>query len=107
MTADQLSVHDNSGRNRRAFPFAVIAQSNRFRASTRRVVVPLLDAAEFRISDSDVDPHFVIGGCEVVLDLRQVTNIPLDLPGRSVASLAAEDVRVDNALDVLFSRAWR
>ena len=43
MTADQLSVHDNSGRNRRAFPFAVIAQSNRFRASTRRVVVPLLD----------------------------------------------------------------
>ena len=107
MTGDQLSVHDNPGRNRRAIPFVVVVQSNRFGASRRRVVVPLLDADEFGVPDSDVGPHFVVDGRKVVLDPRQITNVPLDVLGPQVASLAAQDVRVINALDALFSRAWR
>lgn len=106
MTADQPSVQGNPGKNRRAIPFVVVVQSNRSRASTRRVVVPLLDAEAFGVPDSDIGPHFVVDGRKVVLDPRQITNVPLDLRGPSVASLAAEDTRVTNALDALFSRAW-
>jgi toxin CcdB len=49
----------------------------------------------------------MIGGKEVVLDPLQITNVPRDLLGPPVASLANEDNRVINALDALLSRAWR
>jgi hypothetical protein len=39
--------------------------------------------------------------------LLQITNIPREVLGRSIGSLADEDVRIFNALDALFSRAWR
>jgi toxin CcdB len=104
---DQLSVHRNPGRNHRVVPFVVVVQSNRFRHSARRVVVPLVAAEEFRLADSDVGPHFVIGGREVVLAPLQITNVPRDILGPSVLSLASEDGRIINALDTLLSRAWR
>jgi toxin CcdB len=107
MISDQLSVHSNPGRNRQAIPFVVVVQSNRFRSSVQRVVVPLLAAEEFGLPDSDVGPHFVVDGRRVVLDPRQITNIPREVLGRSIGSLADEDVRIFNALDALFSRAWR
>lgn len=104
---DQLSVHRNPGRNRRVIPFVVVVQSNRFRDSARRVVVPLLSAREFGLADSDIGPHFVIDGQDVVLDPRQITHVPRDVLGASVASLASEDTRIIYALDILLSRAWR
>jgi toxin CcdB len=104
---DQLSVHRNPGRNVRSIPFVVVVQSNRFRGSTRRVIVPLLDAAEFGLADSDIGPHFDVGGRRVVFDPRQITHVPVDLLGEPVGSLAAEDTRIINALDAMLSRAWR
>jgi toxin CcdB len=104
---DQLSVHRNPGRNHRVVPFVVVVQSNRFRNSTRRVVVPLLAAEEFGLADSDVGPHFVIGDVRVVLAPLQITNVPCDVLGPSVMSLASEDGRIVSALDALLSRAWR
>ena len=105
--ADQLSVHPNPGRNKQAIPFVVVVQSNRFRHSGRRVVVPLVAVEEFRTSDSDVGPHFVIGDRTVVLDPLQITNVPRDALGPSVSSLLNEEGRIINALDALLSRAWR
>jgi toxin CcdB len=102
--SDQLSVHKNPGRNKSVIPFVVVVQSNRFRDSVRRVIVPLLAAEAF---DSDVGPHFMISDREVVLDPLQITNVPRDALGQSVASLASEDTRIVNALDALLSRAWR
>jgi len=104
---DQLSVHRNPGRNHRVIPFVVVVQSNRFRDSARRVVVPLVAAEEFGLPDSDVGPHFVIGDRTVVLAPLQITNVPCDVLGPSVASLGGDDSRVVNALDALLSRAWR
>jgi toxin CcdB len=104
---DQLSVHRNPGRNKDVIPFVVVVQSNRFRNSVRRVIVPLVAAEAFALADSDVGPHFMIGGNEVVLDPLQITNVPRDLLGPPVASPANEDNRVINALDALLSRAWR
>jgi len=104
---DQLSVHRNPGRNKDVIPFVVVVQSNRFRNSVRRVIVPLVAAEAFALADSDVGPHFMIGGKEVVLDPLQITNVPRDLLGPPVASLANEDNRVINALDALLSSAWR
>ena len=104
---EQLSVHRNPGRNQRAIPFLVIVQSNRFKGSARRVVAPLVAAELFGQADSDVGPHFTIDGQHVVLDPLQTTNIPCDVLGPPVSSLAAEDVRIITAMDALLSRAWR
>jgi toxin CcdB len=104
---DQMDVHRNTGRNSRAVPFVVVVQSNRFRASARRVVVPLVAAAAFGQPDSDFGPHFMIDGQHVVLDPLQITNVPRDVLGQPVLSLAADDGRIINAIDALLSRAWR
>jgi toxin CcdB len=102
-----LSVHATPGRNKAAVPYVVVVQSNRFRAATRRVVVPLVAAEVFAVPDSDVGPHFTIDGREVVLDPLQITNVPRGVLGPAVASLVGEDDRVIRALDILLSRAWR
>ena len=104
---DQLSVHRNPGRNHQAIPFVVVVQSNRFRNSARRVIVPLVPAEEFGLADNDIGPHFVIGDREVVLAPLQITNVPSNVLGPSLMSLASEDSRIANALDALLSRAWR
>jgi toxin CcdB len=107
LTADRLNVHRNPGRNQLVIPFVVVVQSNRFRESARRVVVPLLSAAEFGLPDSDVGPHFVIAGRRVVLDPRQITHLPRDRLGPPIGSLVDEEGRIVNALDAMLSRAWR
>ena len=104
---DQLDVHRNPGRNRRTVPFVVVVQSNRFRLSVRRVVVPLLAAEAFGPADSDFGPHFEIEDQRVVLDPLQITNVPCDLLGPPVMSLAGEAIRIINAIDAMLSRAWR
>jgi toxin CcdB len=104
---DQLSVHRNPGRNHQAIPFVVVIQSNRFRNSARRVIVPLVAAEEFGLPDSDIGPHFVVGDREVVLAPLQMTNVPSNVLGDSIMSLASDDSRIVNALDALLSRAWR
>jgi toxin CcdB len=104
---EQLDVHRNPGRNRHVVPFVVVVQSNRFRVSVRRVVVPLLAAEAFGQADSDFGPHFVIEGQRVVLDPLQVTNLPRDLLGPPIMSLASDETRIINAMDAMLSRAWR
>ena len=104
---EQLSVHKNPGRNGKAIPFVVVVQSNRFRDTATRVVVPLIDAEVFGSADSDVGPHFVIDNREVVFAPLQIAHVPRNSLGPSVASLAAEDGRIVNALDAMLSRAWR
>ena len=104
---DQLGVHRNPGRNKAAIPFVVTVQSNRFRDSGQRVVVPLLDAGMFGAPDGDICPRFRIEDRDVVLDPLRITNVPRDALGPAVASLAGEGDRIMLALDILLSRAWR
>ena len=104
--ADQFDVHPKPGVRNPAVPFVVIVQSNRFRASYQRVVVPLMDANSFKFPDSDVAPHFLVGGREVVLDPLRITTVPVRVLAKPVASLAEADARIINALHTLLSRAW-
>jgi hypothetical protein len=60
--SDQLDVHANPGRNEALVPFVVVAQSSQFTESARRVVVPLAAAEAFGAPNSDIGPHFTIGG---------------------------------------------
>jgi toxin CcdB len=104
---DQLSVHRNPGRNKSAIPFVVTVQSNRFRDSGKRAVVPLSDAGLFGVPDSDICPRFRIEDRDLVLDPLRITNVPRGVLGPAVASLVGEGDRVMHALDILLSRAWR
>lgn len=104
--SDQFDVHHKPGAKSPAVPFVLVIQSNRFRDSNRRVVVPLLAAQSFRQPDNDVGPHFVVAGQEVVLDPLQVTNVPARGLGPVVASLADHEDRIIMAMDALLSRAW-
>ena len=104
---DQFDVHVKPGATNAVMPFVVIVQSNRFRSSSQRVVAPLLDAKSFKLPDSDVAPHFLVRLRDVVLDPLRITNVPARVLGVAIASLAEEDARIVNALDILLSRAWR
>jgi hypothetical protein len=42
-----------------------------------------------------------------VLDPLQITNIPRDLLGSSLHTLAAGEGRISNAMDAPLTRAWR
>ena len=101
----QFDVYPKPGKQNRAMPFVVVVQSNRFLASSRSVVVPLLNAEMFRQPDRDVGPHFVVEGTKVVLDPLQITNVPARVLEPVVASLEADDDRIVNAMDALLSRA--
>jgi hypothetical protein len=69
--------------------------------------VSLVAAEIFGQPDSDVRPHFLIDDPRVVLDSFQITNLPRDVLGAPVTSLASEDVRIITAIDAMLSRAWR
>ena len=104
---DQFDVHRKPGARNPAMPYVVVIQSNRFRASSQRVVVPLMDALRFKVADGDVAPHFLVEGRDVVLDSLRITNAPVRELGEAVASLAEHDARIVNALDTVLSRAWQ
>lgn len=91
----------------RGDPFCGRGSIQPFRRSARRTVVPLVSAREFGDVDSDVGPQFLIGDTKVVLAPLQITNVPADALGPRVMSLAGEESRIVNALDAVFSRAWR
>jgi toxin CcdB len=96
--ADPFDVHRNPGRNRRDAPFVVVGRSDRFGDFARRVVVPLLDVAEFGRGDRYFGRHFGIDGRAVGLDPLQIAHVPRDALGDAVASLAEEAARVVEAM---------
>ena len=103
----QFDVHRKPGLRNPVIPFVVIVQSSRFRASSQRVVVPLIDLDRFRITESDLSPHFVITDRNIALDPLRIVHVPARALGDAIASLADQDARIINALDTLLTRAWR
>jgi hypothetical protein len=81
-------------------------QSSRFRRSARYVVVPLIDAAKLSVPESDVGPHCTVQNAQVVMDPLQITNMPRELLGTLVMSLAEHEDRIVNALGAMLSGAW-
>jgi toxin CcdB len=104
----QFDVHRNIGRHKSAIPFVVIVQSSQFDDYRRRVVVPLVRAAEIGPVRFPVfNPTFAVRGTKVVLHPLEIVSISLDQLGARVGSLAESGQEIIAALDELLSRAWK
>lgn len=102
----QFDVHRNRSVVRTGVPFLLVVQSQRFDASGRRVVVPLLPADKLRTTEPSFTPTFVIEQHSVVLHPLQIVSIPAEHLGEKICSLADDGDRIIAALDLLISRAW-
>jgi toxin CcdB len=104
----QFDVHRNTGQHKGSIPFVVIVQSAQFNDYRRRVVVPLVRASAIGAVRFPVfNPSFVVKGVKVVLHPLEMVSVPSELLGAKVGSLADADQLIINALDELFSRAWK
>lgn|SRR5690554_6456428 len=104
----QFDVHRNPGRHADTIPFVVIVQSAQFDTYRRRVVVPLVRASAIGTTQFPAfNPVFRIDSIKVVLHPLEIVSVPLKRLGPPVASLADEGQAIINALDELFSRAWK
>jgi toxin CcdB len=102
----QFDVHRNTGKHKDAIPFVVVVQSAQFDSYRRRVVVPLVRAAEIgRISYAAFNPTFKIRGVSVVLHPLEIVSVPLDQLGDVVGSLSDEGQSIVAALDELLTHA--
>jgi toxin CcdB len=104
----QFDVHRNPGRHADSAPFVVVVQSSQFDGYRRRVVAPLVRSSEMgRIAYPAFNPTFSVNGIAVALDPLDMVAVPLEKLGPPVDSLADHGQAIINALDELFSRAWK
>ncbi|PWC39540.1 CcdB family protein [Azospirillum sp. TSO35-2] len=102
----QFDVHRNRGATRSGTPYLVVVQSQRFDASKRRVVVPLLAADAVQTAEPSLTPTFVVERRDVLLNPLQLASVPAEQLGERVCSLADDSDRIVAAIDLLISRAW-
>jgi toxin CcdB len=102
----QFDVHRNRTATRSGIPYLVIVQSQRFAASARRVIVPLLLAKQVQSTEPSLTPLFVLEGHDVILNPLQLASVPAEQLGEKVCSLADDSDRIIAAIDLLISRAW-
>ena len=70
--------------------------------------MPLVRTSEMgRITFPAFNPTFSVDGIAVVLDPLDMVAVPLERLGPAVDSLAEHGQAITNALDELFSRAWK
>lgn len=103
----QFDVHRNVARNRSTIPYLVVVQSQRWRAYTTRLVVPLI--APQRIVASELTPLIAVEGGEWMLDPLHMFAIPVEMLGPVVAT-CADDVTafaIVSAIDEAISRGYR
>lgn len=102
----QFDVYRNRGQQRAVIPYLVTVQSQRFDASGRRVVVPLLAAEPLAAADPGFTPSFSVEGRMVVLNPLDIVSVPAGVLGDWVCSLHEDGDRIIAAIDLLISRAW-
>ena len=106
----QFDIHRNPGaRTGRTHPFLVVIQSDRWSALDTRLVAPLVLRSVLPLDDITVSvltPVFTVAGRAVFLNPFDVTPVPLDRLGDSLASLAGDEDakrRIQKALDEALS----
>src|SRR3954452_25324155 len=100
----QFDDHLNQGRTRTSVPFVLVIQSDRFDATTHRVVVPLVLRSELRTPDRDLNPSFTIDGQVVVMDTLQLVALPAKALGPKVGSLDQDHLSIIRAMDTLIAQ---
>lgn len=103
----QFDVHRNPGQQRDLVPYVVVVQSSVYDGYRRRVVVPLARKSEYGAThNARFLPVFTVKGIKVVLLPLDITSVPADRLGESIASLAAHGDAIVGALDELMTRAY-
>jgi toxin CcdB len=100
----QFDVHLNQGRTRTSVPFVLVIQSDRYEATTHRVVVPLVLRSELRTPDRNLNPSFTIDGQVVVMDTLQLATLPVKALGPKVGTLDQDHLSVIRAMDALIAQ---
>ena len=104
----QFDLHRNLGRHKEAIPFVVIVQSSQFKDYRRQVVVTLVRASTIGgVRFPSFNPVFVIKGVKVVVHPLEIVSVPSDQLGAKVGSLIDSGQQIIDALNELFSRAWK
>lgn len=102
----QFDVHRNRTAARSGIPYVVIVQSQRFDASNRRVIAPLLLTDKVQNTEPSLTPRFTIEGRIVILNPLQLASVSTEQLGEKIGSLADDSDRIIAAIDLLISRAW-
>ena len=99
----QHDIHRNTGRNRDSTPCLVDIQSNEFKGTSTRVVIPLLRANGY----PSYAPVLVVDDLRLVADPLLITSLPQDKLGAVRRAMDADEaVAVMNALDRVMSGAY-
>jgi toxin CcdB len=104
----QFDVHRNIGGSRQSVPYLLDVQPNRFAASRRRIVIPLLVSNEMASARyAFAAQRYVIEGRQVVFEPLHMQATPVAKLGEVVMSLAEDNeaVRIIAAIDEVISRS--
>lgn len=104
----QFDVYRNTGKSREGIPYVVVVQSSLFDGYRRRVVVPLVRKSVIgKIANPRFNPGFKIEGTSVILHPLEIVSVANEQLGEYVQSLEPEGQPIMDALDELFTRAWK
>jgi toxin CcdB len=89
--------------DRRHTPYWLDVQADHLQGLGTRVIVPLRRASARQPLQQRLNPEFTIDGVQVYADVADIGAFPLALLKRPVASLRAERLPIEDALDFLFT----
>ena len=87
---------------KKMIPFYLDVQNDHVKGLQTRVVVPLWNADLMPIRAEELNPQFDIAGQHVVMDTPAIGAVPAAVLRHAVSSLAADQLRIQDALDTLF-----
>lgn len=86
----------------RMIPYYLDVQSDFVKGLKTRVVVPLWTSELLPARAENLNPEFELAGRRVVMDTAALGSVPAAAFRQPVASLAAQQLSIQDALDTLF-----
>ena len=99
----RFDVYPNpDARERGRIPYFLDVQNDHIKGLQTRIVVPLWLAEHLPMKVGDLNPEFQVEGLQVVMDAPSLGAVPLAALKPAVHNLGAQQLSIQNALDVLF-----
>jgi toxin CcdB len=83
-------------------PYFLDVQNDHLQGFSTRVLVPLWHANLLPRQMNDLNPSFEVKGSMVVMDTPSVGAVAISVLKPAVANLSAQQLQIQNALDILF-----
>ena len=98
----QFVVYANADvASRKSIPFWLNVQSDLIETADSRVVVPMVTPGQAGIIIKRLMPELIVAGKHMVMDTAQITNVTMQMLGKSVADLSHDRLVIIDALDML------